>query len=48
MNGSGLLLLNPPFGLDERLRNALSALRAMLEEGAGRGDSRLTWLRSPD
>ena len=47
MNGSGLLLLNPPFGLKERLRNALSALRAMLEEGAGRGDSRLAWLRSP-
>jgi 23S rRNA (adenine2030-N6)-methyltransferase len=48
MNGSGLLLLNPPFGLDERLRNALSALRAMLEEGEGRGGSRMTWLRSPD
>jgi len=48
MNGSGLLLLNPPFGLEERLRSALPALRAMLEEGAGRGDSRLAWPRLPD
>ncbi|HET7126061.1 MAG TPA: 23S rRNA (adenine(2030)-N(6))-methyltransferase RlmJ [Lysobacter sp.] len=48
MNGSGLLLLNPPFGIEERLRTALPALQAMLEESAGRGDSRLAWLKSPD
>jgi 23S rRNA (adenine2030-N6)-methyltransferase len=47
MNGSGLLLLNPPFGIEERLRTALPALRAMLEEGVGRGDTKLAWLKPP-
>ena len=42
MNGSGLLLLNPPFGIEQRLSPALVALRALLEEG--RGDARLAWL----
>ena len=48
MNGSGMLLLNPPFALEDRLRPALAALRAMLEEGDGRGDSRMAWLRPRD
>ena len=45
MNGSGMLLLNPPFALEQRLRAALPALRAMLEESEGRGDARIEWLR---
>ena len=47
MNGSGLLLLNSPFGIGERLSPAVSALRRLLEEGEGRGDARLEWLRAP-
>lgn len=45
MNGSGMLLLNPPFGIEVRLPPALATLRAMLEEGAGRGDAKLAWLK---
>ena len=45
MNGSGLLLFNPPFGIEERLLPALAALRALLEEGEGRGDAKLAWLK---
>lgn len=45
MNGSGLLLLNPPFGIEERLPPTLAALRALLEEGEGRGDARMAWLK---
>jgi 23S rRNA (adenine2030-N6)-methyltransferase len=48
MNGSGLLLLNPPFTFDEGLRTALPALRSMLEEGNGRGDVRMAWLTPRD
>lgn len=45
MNGSGMLLLNPPFGIEERLPPVLAALRATLEEGDGRGDWRISWPR---
>jgi len=45
MNGSGMLLLNPPFGMEERLLPVLAALRAALEEGDGRGDWRMSWPR---
>lgn len=45
MNGSGLLVLNPPWKLDAALAPALEAMAAALgERGAG---SRLHWLRSP-
>jgi 23S rRNA (adenine2030-N6)-methyltransferase len=43
MNGSGLLLLNPPWRLETRLAPALAALAAALDEGAG--SARLHWLR---
>jgi 23S rRNA (adenine2030-N6)-methyltransferase len=46
MNGSGLLLLNPPWRLDETLRATLPLLAAALgEEGAG---SRIEWLREAE
>jgi 23S rRNA A2030 N6-methylase RlmJ len=45
MNGSGMLLLNPPFGIEERLPPVLAALRATLEEGDGRGDWLMSWPR---
>jgi 23S rRNA (adenine2030-N6)-methyltransferase len=45
MNGSGMLLFNPPFGLETRLPATLAALRAQLEEAPGAGDSRLQWPR---
>jgi 23S rRNA (adenine2030-N6)-methyltransferase len=45
MNGSGLLLFDPPFGIEERLLPALAALRAALEEGDGRGDWLMSWPR---
>ena len=45
MNGSGLLLLNPPWQLDAAIAPALAVLRGALgEAGAG---TRLAWLREP-
>lgn len=45
MNGSGLLVLNAPWKLDETVAPALRALRGVLgEPGAS---SRLDWLREP-
>lgn len=46
MNGSGLLLLNAPWRLDERLREAMSVLPRLLGEDGG-GSWRMDWLRSP-
>ena len=46
MNGSGLLILNPPWQLDEQLKPALRELADALGED-GRGDWRLDWLRAP-
>lgn len=44
MNGSGMLVLNPPWQLDETFQPALIELATLLGEGgAGRGE--LTWLR---
>ncbi|GAA5010973.1 23S rRNA (adenine(2030)-N(6))-methyltransferase RlmJ [Pseudoluteimonas lycopersici] len=48
MNGSGMLLLNPPFGIESRLSATLAALRAMLVEGGGRGDARIAWAKPRD
>ncbi|HEY0662388.1 MAG TPA: 23S rRNA (adenine(2030)-N(6))-methyltransferase RlmJ [Lysobacter sp.] len=45
MNGSGLLLLNPPFQLDEKLAPALKLLAQVL--GERQPSSRLEWLISP-
>ncbi|MEZ5463834.1 MAG: 23S rRNA (adenine(2030)-N(6))-methyltransferase RlmJ [Lysobacteraceae bacterium] len=44
MNGSGMLLLNPPWQLDESFHPALSELACILGEDTG-GSSGLTWLR---
>ncbi len=46
MNGSGLLLLDPPWTLASTLAPALDELRGRLGED-GRGDTRLHWLREP-
>ena len=48
MNGSGMLLLNPPFGLEARLPVTLDALRVQLAEGGASGDARLAWLKPRD
>lgn len=45
MNGSGLLLLNPPWRLDAALAPALQETSALLGEPGA--DSRLEWLRTP-
>ncbi len=45
MNGSGMLLLNPPWRLETALAPALQALRAALDEAGS--DVRLDWLRPP-
>ena len=45
MNGSGMLLFNPPWQLDRTLTPALSHLRSHLGE-AGANHS-VRWLRSP-
>jgi 23S rRNA (adenine2030-N6)-methyltransferase len=45
MNGSGLLLLNPPFGFDAALVPALDVLADRLGNAAPR--PRVAWLRAP-
>ncbi len=45
MNGSGLLLLNPPWRLDQALARTLPALQAALGEAGA--SQRLEWLRAP-
>jgi 23S rRNA (adenine2030-N6)-methyltransferase len=45
MNGSGLLLLNPPFQLDEKLAPAVKLLAQVL--GERHPSSRLEWLKPP-
>ncbi|MCC7096616.1 MAG: 23S rRNA (adenine(2030)-N(6))-methyltransferase RlmJ, partial [Thermomonas sp.] len=45
MNGSGMLLLNPPWQFDGILQPALLALQASL--GDAGGSSASTWLRTP-
>ncbi|MFT3896573.1 MAG: 23S rRNA (adenine(2030)-N(6))-methyltransferase RlmJ [Thermomonas sp.] len=45
MNGSGMLLLNPPFGIEGKLLPALAGLRTLLEEDEGRGEAKLAWLK---
>lgn len=46
LNGSGMLLLNPPWQLDRTLAPALPALKTHLgEHGAS---TRLEWLKAPD
>jgi 23S rRNA (adenine2030-N6)-methyltransferase len=42
LNGSGLLLINPPWRLDAELRDSLAWLREQLA-GPGRGRSRISW-----
>jgi 23S rRNA (adenine2030-N6)-methyltransferase len=43
LNGAGLLLINPPYQLDDDLRAILPALHKVLAP-AGRGGTRATWL----
>ena len=43
MNGSGVLVLNPPWQLERTLQPALATLRAALDQGGGRAG--LRWLR---
>jgi 23S rRNA (adenine2030-N6)-methyltransferase len=45
MNGSGLLLLNPPWQFDTAIRPALDGLRAALGEAGA--SSQLEWVRPP-
>ena len=47
LNGSGVLLLNPPWRFDARMTPVLLALAETLGE-EGRGAARLEWLRMPD
>ena len=45
MNGSGMLLLNPPWQFDRTLAPALEAIRAALGEAGAA--TRIEWLRTP-
>ena len=45
MNGSGLLILDPPWQLATALAPALEALRGALGEAGA--DTRLHWIREP-
>lgn len=47
MNGSGLLLANPPWRLDARLRGTLPALADILGEAPAHAPARVEWLRPP-
>lgn len=46
LNGNGLILANPPWGMEERLVPLLAALVETLGQAPG-GDARLTWLTPP-
>jgi 23S rRNA (adenine2030-N6)-methyltransferase len=46
MNGSGMLLLNPPWQLDQTLRAALPLLQKVLGETGA--PSRIEWLKPAD
>lgn len=46
MNGSGLVIVNPPWQLDGTLRTVVDALARALGEGAGAG-GRVEWLAAP-
>jgi len=43
LNGSGMLIINPPWQLDETLRKELACLQDILEEN-GTGSHRIEWL----
>jgi 23S rRNA (adenine2030-N6)-methyltransferase len=43
LNGSGLLILNPPWQLDSALRTAYTELLPLLAPD-GQGSSRVDWL----
>jgi len=43
LRGAGLVIINPPFGLDETLPKELEAVVARLEPGARRGRVRAAW-----
>lgn len=47
MNGSGMILVNPPWGLVETLQDELTPLAAVLAGGTGRPQARLVDLRVP-
>jgi 23S rRNA (adenine2030-N6)-methyltransferase len=44
LNGSGIVVLNPPYKLDQELAGALPPLARLLADGDG-AESRLDWLR---
>ena len=43
LNGSGMLVINPPYKLDQDLAPALPPLAKLLADGAS--ESKLAWLR---
>ena len=44
LNGSGMVVVNPPYKLDQELAAALPVLAKLLADGDG-AESRLDWLR---
>jgi 23S rRNA (adenine2030-N6)-methyltransferase len=48
LNGSGMLLINPPFEFDQSVHKALTALTRVLEETQNGGDCSLQWLIQAD
>jgi 23S rRNA (adenine2030-N6)-methyltransferase len=46
LNGSGMLLLNPPWQFDQTLAPALPVLKRLLGENSPA--TRLEWLRKPE
>jgi 23S rRNA (adenine2030-N6)-methyltransferase len=46
MNGSGMLLFNPPWRFDDAMRSALPALAAHVGEAGG--GWRVQWLKAPE
>jgi 23S rRNA (adenine2030-N6)-methyltransferase len=47
LNGSGMLLINPPFEFDKALTESLKSLTRLLEESPRSGQYSVRWLKNP-
>ena len=45
LNGSGMVVLNPPWKLDQEIAQAMPALARLLADSEGSGSSRVDWLK---
>jgi len=43
--GSGVVLVNPPYGIDAQLEELLSSLGELLSDGAATSSHRVSWVK---